>query len=144
MIEKDLTALGLQQKISSWKIILLASLFLLGNMFPDFVGEVTGSSVTTLGAAFTHMNQSTELYWLMIGVMFFNSLAANLGMQIIKAENSVFKQSVALLSVPSLWFWGVFFGDQKDDFSALKLITQILLVVAVMLQLMFDREDSRK
>ncbi len=80
-------------------------------MFPDLVGEVTGSTVKTLGAAFTAMNQSTELYWLMIGVMFFNSLAANLGMQIIKAENSVFKQSVALLSVPSLWFWGVFFGD---------------------------------
>jgi hypothetical protein len=122
LIEKDLTALGLQQKISLWKVTLLASLFVLGNIFPDVIGQVTGSTIDTLGTAFNDMNESTELYWLMLGVMFFNSLAANLGMQIIKAENSVFKQSTALLSVPSLWLWHVFYGDEKDVFNVPKMI----------------------
>ena len=114
--------MGLQQKISLWKVTLLASLFVLGNIFPDVIGQVTGSTIDTLGTAFNDMNESTELYWLMLGVMFFNSLAANLGMQIIKAENSVFKQSTALLSVPSLWLWHVFYGDEKDVFNVPKMI----------------------
>jgi len=32
-----------------------------------------------------------------------NALAANLGMQIVKAENAVFKQSVMLLTIPLFW-----------------------------------------
>lgn len=85
------------------------------------------------------MNESSELYWFMFGMMFFNALAANLGMQIIKAENAVFKQSVLLLSVPTLWLWHVFYGDEKDVFNFAKLFAQLLLIVATMFYLMFDR-----
>lgn len=44
-IEKDLSALGLQQKVSSWKCILMLSLFAIGNIFPGVVGDITGSGV---------------------------------------------------------------------------------------------------
>lgn len=44
-------------------------------------------------------------------LMFFQGLAANLGMQIIKDENAVFKQSVMLLPIPVLWIHHLYFGE---------------------------------
>jgi len=79
-IEKDLSALGLQQKVSTWKCILMLSLFAIGNIFPDLVGTITGSGAKVVGEAIEDMNESSQLYWFMFGMMFFNALAANLGM----------------------------------------------------------------
>ncbi len=45
MIEKELSALALQQAVSSWKIILSSVFFVVCNMFPESLGEITGSNV---------------------------------------------------------------------------------------------------
>lgn len=86
------------------------------------------------------MTEATELYWLMFGVLFSNALAANLGMQIVKAENAVFRQSVMLLSIPALWIWHVYYGNTKDAFSVPKMFAQISVVVFVILFMIWDRE----
>ena len=39
----------------------------------------------------------------MFGLMFVNGLQANLGMQVVRNENAVFKQSTMLFSIPILW-----------------------------------------
>ena len=85
------------------------------------------------------MNGAKELYWLMFGVLFFNALTANLGMQIVKAENAVFKQSVMLLSIPMLWLWHIFYGTKKDQFSYLKMFSYACVVLSVVLYMYWDR-----
>ena len=80
------------------------------------------------------------MYVLLALLMFFHGLSANLGMSIIKDENAVFKQSVMLLPIPILWIYHMHFGKQKDSFSALKLIGQVLLVTFVFLFMVWDRE----
>ena len=91
MIEPDLTALALQQMISSWKMILMAGVILFSNMFPSALGAIIGNNRGRVSLAFYNMGEAPELYWLMLGVLFFGALAANLGMQIVKAENAVFR-----------------------------------------------------
>ena len=54
--------------------------------------------------------------------MLFHGLAANLGMQIVKNENAVFKQSAMLLPITVMWIYHMIYGDQKDAFSVMKLI----------------------
>jgi len=122
-IEKDLSALALQQMLSSWKMILLLVVFVIGNMFPSALGSSIGSGISSVSLAFHNMNEATELYYLILGTLFFNALAANLGMQVVKAENAVTKQSTMLLVIPTLWVWHIYYGDKKDAFSAFKLIS---------------------
>ena len=123
MIEEDLSALALQQAVSIWKLIMTTVLFVFCYIFPDSVGQLAGAGDGQITLAIHNMNEDKRLYWLMIGVMFFNALSANLGMQIVKAENAVFKQSVILLPVPILWVYHMVYGDQKDNFSVFKLIS---------------------
>ena len=139
MIEEDLSALALQQAVSIWKLILTTVLFVFCYIFPDSVGQLAGAGDGQITLAIHNMNEDKRLYWLMIGVMFFNALSANLGMQIVKAENAVFKQSVILLPVPILWVYHMAYGDQKDNFSVFKLISQILMVGAIVMFLWADR-----
>ena len=54
--------------------------------------------------------------------MLSNALAANFGMQIVKNENAVVKQSIMLLPIPILWIYHMYYGDQKDAFGWAKLI----------------------
>ena len=48
MIEPDLTALSLQQSISSWKVILVSILALTGNFVITSLGEAVGSDMAHL------------------------------------------------------------------------------------------------
>ena len=57
------------------------------------------------------MNEESSLWGLMVGLMFMNALQANLGMQITKNENAVFKQSTMLFSIPLLWLYHIQFGE---------------------------------
>ena len=123
LIEKDLWALVLQQTISIWKMILLVCVLFIGHIFPSSIGMTLGCDTASISTALGKLNESKELYWLMLGLLFFNALAANLGMQIVKAENAVFKQSVVLLSIPILWLWNIFFGTQKDKISYLEMLS---------------------
>ena len=88
----------------------------------------------------TNMNENKELYWLMSGLMLCNALAANLGMQIIKDENAVFKQSVMLLPIPILWVYHMHYGVEKEKFGLLKMFGVMMLVVSIFLFMWFDRE----
>ena len=126
--------------LSSWKMIFLLIIFAIGNFFPNALGTVIGSGLNNVELAWHNMNEATELYGLMFGVMFFNALAANLGMQIVRNENAVFKQSILLLAIPSLWVWHMFYGDKKDAFSWFKFLSQATLVTAVILYMIWDRE----
>ena len=91
MIEPDLTALNLQQAVASWKLILVSILTLLGNYIFTFIGDAMGSNADGFNLYFKNINEETSLYWLMFGLMFVNALQANLGMQVVKNENAVFK-----------------------------------------------------
>ena len=71
LIEKDLTALGLQQAMAIWKIILIAILFFLCNFFPESLGSATGASMSKLAIAMKNLNEEKQLYTLGFGLMFF-------------------------------------------------------------------------
>ena len=107
MIEPNLSALALQQAVSIWKVILIVALFVASNIFPDSLGALTGSNMESVAMAVKNLNEKTELYTYMFGLMFFNGIAANLGMQIIKDENAVFKQSAMLLPIPIMWWYNI-------------------------------------
>ena len=79
-IEPDLTALGLQQAISMWKMTLLLILFVLGNIFSESLGDYTGSNTESLAKAYSSMNEEPELWTFMILWALFNGLQANFGM----------------------------------------------------------------
>ena len=79
-IEPDLTALGLQQAISMWKMTLLLILFVLGNIFSESLGDYTGSNTDSLAKAYSSMNEEPELWTFMILWALFNGLQANFGM----------------------------------------------------------------
>ena len=49
-------------------------------MFPESLGEVTGSNVENFFVFLSNMGEAPKLYWLIAGMMVFNALAANLGM----------------------------------------------------------------
>jgi len=140
MIEKDLSALALQQMISSWKMIFLIIVFILGNLFPSALGAIIGNNRGRVYLALYNMSEEKSLYWIMLGVLFFSALAANLGMQIVKAENAVFKQSVLLLSIPALWVWHLYYGTKEDSFSVYRLLAQVCFFTAIILFLIWDRE----
>ena len=77
----------------------------------------------------------------MLLIMFLNALAANLGMQIVKDENAVVKQSIILLPIPLQWFYHIYYGDQKDQFTVIKMIGQILMTTSIILYITFDRQS---
>ena len=140
IIEKDLSALALQQMLSSWKMILLLCVVFIGNLFPNALGSTIGSGLASFDLYDKNMDEEPVLYALMFGVCFFGALAANLGMQIVRAENAVFKQSVMLLAIPSLWLWHIYYGDKIDAFSWFKMISQLCIVTSVVLYMIWDRE----
>lgn len=121
-IDKDLTALTLQQAISIWKVLLIFIMFVITNIWADTLGALTKSNTENIGLAIKNMNEQKELYVLMFFIMFLNALAANLGMQIVKDENAVVKQSIMLLPLPLLWVYHIFYGDKKDKFDYIKLV----------------------
>lgn len=144
IIEKDLSALALQQMISSWKMILLLCTILIGNLFPNSLGSTIGSGLASFDLYNHNMEEQPVLYALMFGVCFFGALAANLGMQIVRAENAVFKQSVMLLAIPSLWLWHIYYGDRIDAYSWFKMISQLCIVISVVLYMIWDREAAEE
>ena len=75
-----------------------------------------------------------------VGLMFFSGMMANLGMQVVKNENAVFKQSMMLLPIPILWVYHIYYGDKKDYFSVLKLLAQVFLVTFILLFMTWDRQ----
>ncbi len=58
----------------------MLALFSIGNIFTDLIGDITGSGIEQLSKAFVEINEQNHAYLLMVAVMFFNALAANLGM----------------------------------------------------------------
>ena len=80
IIEKDLSALALQQAVSIWKIILVGVMFGACLIFPEALGKPIGADVESLTGAIRSMNDNSVLYWYLIGISFFNGLQANLGM----------------------------------------------------------------
>ena len=74
MIEPDLTALSLQQSISSWKVILVSILAFTGNFVITSLGEAVGSDMAHLQLAVKNMNEESSLWGLMVGLMFMNAL----------------------------------------------------------------------
>jgi len=94
-----------------WKMIMIFVFFVVCNFFPDVLGRATGSNIETLTLAVKNMNEEKSLYTLMFLLMFFGALSANLGMQIIKDENAVVKQSVMLLPIPVLWVYHMQHGQ---------------------------------
>ena len=73
MIEPDLTALSLQQAVSSWKVILVSITSIL-SYFSDSLGKTLGSNTDALKLAGKNMNEETSLYSLMLGLMLLNAL----------------------------------------------------------------------
>ena len=57
MIEPDLTALGLQQAVSFWKIVLVTLLFITSLLFADSIGLWTGANVETLKLAGKNLSE---------------------------------------------------------------------------------------
>ena len=134
----------MQQAISIWKIVLSTVFFVICNMFHESLGEVTGANVETFFVFLSNLGEAKQLYWLIAGMMVFNALQANLGMQIIKDENAVFKQSTMLLATPTLWVYHMHFGNEGDDFSLMKLIGQAMLVLTVVAYMWFDRTAAQE
>ena len=136
-IDPDLTALGLQQAISIWKMILVFVLFIASNFF-EKLGEATGSDMESLAIAVKNLNEEKSLYTMMFALMFFNALAANLGMQIVKNENAVFKQSAMLLPIPVAWIVSMIQHEEKS-YTTPTLIGQMMLVTSVLAYMWWDR-----
>ena len=80
MIEPDLTALALQQAVSSWKVILVIVLAIVANIFSGSIGEKIGTNLDHFKLFFTNMNDEPHLYGMMFGLMLVNAMQANLGM----------------------------------------------------------------
>ena len=72
-------------------------------------------------------------------MMFFSGMMANLGMQVVKNENAVFKQSMMLLPIPILWIYHLFYGD-KEKFSFVKSLGMVFLVTFILLFMTWDRQ----
>ena len=66
--------------ISLWKMILLLFVFAIGNFFPSALGMILDSGMTNIELAMYNLKEQNQLYWLLLGVLFFNAVAANLGM----------------------------------------------------------------
>ena len=115
MIEPALTALNLQQAVASWKLILVSILTFVGNFIFPILGEAMGSDSKGFDLYFKNINEEKSLYWLMAALMFVNALQANLGMQVVKNENAVFKQSTILLSIPTLWLFHITASEANNE-----------------------------
>ena len=74
-----------------------------GNYIIPALGAATGSDTDHFNLYIKNMDEEKSLFGLMFGLMFVNGLQANLGMQVVKNENAVFKQSTMLFSIPILW-----------------------------------------
>ena len=74
-----------------------------------------------------------------LALMFFSGMMANLGMQVVKNENAVFKQSMMLLPIPILWIYHIYYGN-KEKFSVIKLLAQTCLVTFILLFMTWDRQ----
>ena len=99
----------------------------------------TGSDMHHFALVARNLSEENQLYTFMVSLMAVNALAANLGMQVIKDENAVFKQSMMLLPIPILWIFHMNYGQQKDSFSVAKLLGQVLLVGCIFAFMWADR-----
>ena len=57
-IEKELSALRMQQAISIWKIVLSTVFFVICNMFTESLGEVTGANVETFFVFLSNLGEA--------------------------------------------------------------------------------------
>ena len=101
--------------MASWKLILVSILTFVGNFIFPILGEAMGSDSKGFDLYFKNINEEKSLYWLMAALMFVNALQANLGMQVVKNENAVFKQSTILLSIPTLWLFHITAGEANNE-----------------------------
>ena len=92
----------------------------------------------SLAIAVKNLNEEKSLYTMMFALMFFNALAANLGMQIVKNENAVFKQSAMLLPIPVAWIVSMIQHEEKS-YTTPTLIGQLMLVTSVLAYMWWDR-----
>ncbi len=120
-------------------MIMIFVLFTVCNIF-EGLGKATGINIQSLSLVFKNMNEETSLYTLMGFLMFFNALSANLGMQVVKAENAVVKTCIILMSIPLLWVYHMYYGQENDTFSVVKLIGQLTLVAFIIVYVVYDRK----